>query len=85
MKILVIGGTRFLGRHLVNSARSHGHTVTLFNRGQSNPNLFLQVDKIIGDRQTDLDKLADQHWDVVIDTCGYFPRIVRMAAETLKD
>jgi 2'-hydroxyisoflavone reductase len=85
MKILMIGGTRFLGRHLVNSARSRGHALTLFNRGQSNPNLFLQVDKIHGDREKDLDKLLDGHWDVVIDTCGYFPRIVRMAAEALKD
>src|SRR5687768_10289891 len=85
MKILIIGGTRFVGRHLVNSARSRGHTVTLFNRGQSNPNLFLQVDKIQGDREKDLDQLKDGHWDVVIDTCGYFPRIVRMAAKTLKD
>lgn len=85
MKILIIGGARFLGRHLVNAARSRGHIVTLFNRGQSNPNLFLQVDKIHGDREKDLDKLMGQHWDVVIDTCGYFPRIVRMAAEALKD
>jgi len=85
MKILIIGGTRFLGRHLVNSARSRGHIVTLFNRGQSNPNLFLQVDKIHGDREKDLDKLMNQHWDAVIDTCGYFPRIVNMSAEALKD
>ncbi len=84
MKILIIGGTRFLGRHLVNSARSRGHSVTLFNRGQSNPNLFMQVDKIQGDREKDLDQLTG-HWDAVIDTCGYFPRIVKMSAEALKD
>ena len=84
MKILLIGGTRFLGRHLVNSARSRGHIVTLFNRGQTNPNLFMQVDKIHGDREKDLDQLTG-HWDAVIDTCGYFPRIVRMSAEALKD
>ena len=84
MKILIIGGTRFLGRHLVNSARARGHEVTLFNRGQSNPNLFGQVDKIRGDREKDLDQLAGQ-WDAVIDTCGYFPRIVRLSAEALKD
>ncbi len=85
MKILIIGGTRFLGRHLVNAARVRGHTVTLFNRGKSNPNLFLQVDKFQGDREKDLDQLMGQHWDVVIDTCGYFPRIVRMSAAALKD
>ncbi len=83
MKILIIGGTRFLGRHLVNSARARGHEVTLFNRGQTNPNLFGQVDKIQGDREKDLDQLSGQ-WDAVIDTCGYFPRIVRMSAEALK-
>jgi 2'-hydroxyisoflavone reductase len=84
MRILLIGGTRFLGRHLVNSARSRGHNVTLFNRGQSNPDLFLQVDKIRGDREKDLDQLSG-HWDAVIDTCGYFPRVVKMSVEALKD
>ncbi|MCC7117961.1 MAG: NAD-dependent epimerase/dehydratase family protein [Anaerolineales bacterium] len=84
MKILMIGGTRFLGRHLVNYARSHGHHVTLFNRGQTNPNLFPQMDKIHGDREKDLD-LLQGHWDAVIDTCGYFPQSVRLSAEALKD
>ena len=85
MKILIIGGTRFLGRHLVNSARARGHDVTLFNRGMTNPDLFGDyVEKIEGDRAKDLDQLAGQ-WDAVIDTCGYFPRIVRMSAEALKD
>ena len=83
MKILIIGGTRFLGRHLVNSARARRHEVTLFNRGKTNPNLFGQVDKIQGDREKDLDQLSGQ-WDAVIDTCGYFSRIVRMSAEALK-
>ena len=85
MKILIIGGTQFLGRHLVNSARVRGHQVTLFNRGKTNPNLFLQVKKIQGDREKDLDLLTGQNWDVVIDTCGYFPRIVRMSTKALKD
>jgi 2'-hydroxyisoflavone reductase len=58
--------------------------VTLFNRGQTNPNLFGQVEKIRGDREKDLDQLSGQ-WDAVIDTCGYFPRIVRMSAKALKD
>lgn len=84
MKILIIGGTRFLGRHLVNSARARGHDVTLFNRGQTNPDLFGQVDQIRGDREKDLDQLSGR-WDAVIDTCGYFPRIVKMSAEALKD
>lgn len=85
MKLLMIGGTRFLGRHLVNSGRARGHEVTLFNRGQTNPNLFGQVEKIQGDREKDLDLLAGRNWDAVIDSCGYFPRIVKMSAEALKD
>ncbi len=84
MKILIIGGTRFLGRHLVNSARARGHEITLFNRGLTNPDLFRTVDTISGDREKDLDQLSGQ-WDAVIDTCGYFPRVVRMSAEALKD
>ncbi|WKZ41084.1 MAG: SDR family oxidoreductase [Anaerolineales bacterium] len=83
MKILILGGTRFLGRHLVNSARARRHEVTLFNRGQTNPELFQKVKKIRGDREQDLDQLAGQ-WDAVIDTCGYLPRLVRMSAEALK-
>ncbi|HRQ23295.1 MAG TPA: SDR family oxidoreductase [Anaerolineales bacterium] len=84
MKILILGGTRFIGRHLVNSARARGHDVTLFNRGQTNPDLFRKVKTIRGDRERDLDQLSGQ-WDAVIDTCGYVPRVVRMSAEALKD
>jgi 2'-hydroxyisoflavone reductase len=84
MKILIIGGTRFLGRHLVESALARGHEVTLFNRGKTNPDLFKQVQTITGDREKDLDQVSGMY-DAVIDTCGYFPRIVRMSAEALKD
>ena len=58
MNILVIGGTKFLGRHLVNSALAHGHEVTLFNRGQTNPDLFPNLETIIGDREHDIAKLS---------------------------
>jgi 2'-hydroxyisoflavone reductase len=84
MKILIIGGTRFLGRHLVNSARARGHEVTLFNRGLTNPDLFRAIETISGDREKDLDQVSAAY-DAVIDTCGYFPRIVRMSADALKD
>lgn len=84
MKILIIGGTRFIGRHLVTSARARGHEVTLFNRGKTNPDLFRRVKTIKGDRETDLEQLSGQ-WDAVIDTCGYFPRVVRLSAEALKE
>lgn len=83
MKILILGGTQFIGRHLVNSARVRRHDVTLFNRGQTNPDLFLKIKKIRGDRERDLDQLSG-HWDAVIDACGYVPRVVKMSAEALK-
>lgn len=84
MKILIIGGTRFLGRHLVDSALARGHEVTLFNRGKSNPDLFLNIETILGDREHDLEKLSGREWDAGIDTCGYFPRIVRLSAQSLE-
>jgi len=83
MKLLIIGGTIFLGRHLVEIARAHGHDVTLFNRGKHNPDLFPDVERIQGDRREDLSMLEGRHWDAVIDTCGYFPRDVRSMARAL--
>ena len=80
MNILIIGGTRFLGRHLVESALERGHTVTLFNRGKSNPDLFPNLETIQGDREHDIEKLSGRAWAAVIDTCGYVPRIVRLSA-----
>lgn len=85
MKILIIGGTRFLGRYLVKSAMAAGHEITLFNRGKSNPDLFPEVEKLHGDRDGGLDILGGRSWDAVIDTCGYFPRIVTASAEFLAD
>jgi nucleoside-diphosphate-sugar epimerase len=84
MKILILGGTKFLGRHLVDAALSRGHQVTLFNRGKTNPNLFPDVDTILGDREHDIDRLAGREWDAVIDVAGYVPRIVRIAAQRLE-
>ena len=84
MRILIIGGTRFLGRHLVEAALAHRHEVTLFNRGQSNPDLFPQLETIIGDREKDLDRLKGRIWDTVIDVAGYLPRLVRLSAEVLE-
>lgn len=82
MKLLIIGGTKFVGRHLVAAALERDHEVTLFNRGsQSAP--FADVETIRGDRNRDLAKLQGRRWDAVIDTCGYLPRAVKDAAETL--
>ena len=85
MKLLILGGTVFLGRHLVAAALARGDEVTLFNRGQHNPELFPEVEKLRGDRDGDLDALRGRRWDAVIDTCGYVPRVVRASAELLAD
>lgn len=77
MNILIIGGTRFLGKALVEEAAGRGYRVSLFNRGQSNPDWFPEVERIRGDRNVDLSALANRSWQAVIDTCGYFPRQVR--------
>lgn len=83
MKILILGGTVFLGRALVEAAQSAGHTVTLFNRGHSNPGLFPQVERLVGDRNESLAALQDRRWDAAVDTNGYFPRQVRQMAGLL--
>ena len=83
MKLLIIGGTRFLGRYLVTSALANNHEVTLFNRGRhpSEPT----VETIQGDRNKDLEKLKGRRWDAVVDTCGMLPRAVKAAAQVLSD
>lgn len=83
MKLLILGGTRFLGRHLVESALARGHTVTLFNRGKTNPEWFPEVEKLHGERDGDLQVLEGRSWDAAIDTCGYLPRIVSISAKFL--
>ncbi len=85
MNILILGGTVFVGRHLTQAALDRGHTVTHFNRGQHNPELFPDVEKLRGDRDGDLSALAGRRWDAVIDTCGYVPRIVTASAKLLAD
>jgi 2'-hydroxyisoflavone reductase len=84
MRLLILGGTRFVGRHLVRAALERDHEVTLFNRGQSNPGLFPEVTELVGDRDGHLDALASGSWDAVIDTCGYLPRVVRASVELLR-
>ena len=85
MKFLIIGGTRFVGRALVEAALNAGHELTLFNRGQSNPDLYPQVEHLQGDRDGGLDALRGRQWDAVIDTCGYTPRLVGDSARLLAD
>lgn len=83
MKILLLGGTQFLGRAIAEAALERGHTLTLFNRGQHNPDVFPTVERLRGDRDGGLDVLRNRSWDAVVDTCGYVPRIVRASAELL--
>lgn len=83
MKLLMIGGTVFLGRHIVEAALARGHEVTLFNRGQHNADLFPEVEKLRGNRDGDMAALQGRQWDAVVDTSGYVPRLVRASAELL--
>jgi 2'-hydroxyisoflavone reductase len=85
VKILILGGTKFLGRAAVDAALERGHEVTLFNRGETNPELFPDVEKLRGDRTADLSGLDGRRWDGVIDPSGYFPAVVRRSAEALSD
>ena len=85
MRILVLGGTKFLGRAIVEAALARGHAVTLFNRGETNPELFPTAEKLRGDRDGDLSALEGRSWDAVVDTSGYVPRVVRASAELLRD
>jgi 2'-hydroxyisoflavone reductase len=83
MRILVLGGTVFLGRFLVEAALNRGHEITLFNRGQHNPDLFPQIEKLRGDRSEDLSALHGRRWQATIDTCGFVPRVVAASARLL--
>lgn len=85
MKLLVLGGTKFLGRHTVEAALAAGHEVTTFTRGRTNPELFPEVERLRGDRDGGLDALRGRSWDGVVDTSGYVPRVVRQSAELLRD
>jgi 2'-hydroxyisoflavone reductase len=83
MKILILGGTIFLGRHLVDAALARGDSVSIFTRGKHGPDLFPQVERLRGDRDGNLGALEGRAWDVAIDTCGYVPRVVRASTRLL--
>lgn len=86
MKILILGGTQFLGRQIARACLNAGHEVTLFNRGQTNPDLFRDEAEIIhGDRDGGLDVLNGRVFDACIDPSGYIPRHVRDSVELMKD
>jgi 2'-hydroxyisoflavone reductase len=83
MRLLLIGGTKFLGRHLAEAALARGHALTTFTRGVTNPGLFPEAEEIHGDREVDLSALRGREWDAVIDTSGYLPRVVASSADAL--
>lgn len=83
MRILILGGTQFIGIHMAEVALERGHAVALFNRGRSNPEMLPGAERLKGDRDGDLDALKGRQWDAVIDNSGYVPRHVRLSAELL--
>ena len=84
MKLLVIGGTVFLGRAVVEAALARGHAVTVFHRGRHGP-AHPEAEELLGDRTRDLSALARREWDAVVDTCGFEPEHVGASAELLAD
>jgi 2'-hydroxyisoflavone reductase len=83
MRILVIGGTSFVGRAIVDRALERDHDVTLFNRGQTSPDVFPDATHLTGDRDSDLSALESGEWDATVDVCGYAPRQVRSLLDVL--
>lgn len=83
LKILILGGTSFLGPHLVEELQECGHEVTLFNRGTQNSSLFPTVEKLQGNRDGDLKAIEGRQWDAIIDTSGHLPRVVEASSKIL--
>ena len=85
MRLLVLGGTRFVGRAVVDEAVAAGHSVTLFNRGQTAPSLYPGLETVIGDRTVSLAPLAGRRFDTMIDCAGYDPAVVSLSVSALRD
>jgi 2'-hydroxyisoflavone reductase len=83
LKILILGGTRFLGLHMTAYALERGHALTFFNRGKTKTDRYPEIERIIGDRNGQIDGLKDREWDAVLDNSGYVPRHVKASAELL--
>ena len=84
MNLLVLGGSQFVGKHIVLRALERGHSVTTFTRGQTPDGLPDSVTRLHGDRDGQLNALDTGHWDACIDVSGYLPRVVRQSAEALR-
>jgi len=85
VKLLVLGGTQFVGRAIAERALTRGHELTLFNRGRTNPDLFPEAEHVHGDRDEDLSALAGRRFDAVIDTSGYVPSAVRASVDAVAE
>jgi 2'-hydroxyisoflavone reductase len=85
VRILVLGGTQFVGRAFGEAALAAGHELTLFHRGQTNPGLFPEAWHVLGDRDGGLGALGDAEWDACVDVSGYLPRLVGDSAALLRD
>lgn len=85
MKLLVIGGTVFVGRHFAEAAIAAGHDVTIFHRGKRGLEVLPEAARILGDRTEDAGKMADGHWDAVVDSSGYLPSQLRASTEALRE
>jgi 2'-hydroxyisoflavone reductase len=83
MRILIIGGTRFVGRHITQAALDRGHEVSVFHRGRTGDSLFPQAEHLTGDRDVSLSALGGGRWDATVDVCAYLPRQVRELAGAL--
>lgn len=83
LRILILGGTRFIGLHMTALALRRGHQLTFFNRGKTHTDRFPEIERIKGDRNGELDGLKGREWDAVIDNSGYVPRHVKLSAELL--
>lgn len=83
MRILFVGGTQFVGRHMAAEAIARGHGVTLFHLGSGTEDPFPEAEHVHGDRASGLEAVGSRDWDAVIDVCAYVPREVRIAAEAL--
>lgn len=83
MKLLILGGTKFLGRQFAAAALRGGHEVTLFHRGQTGADLFPEAEHILGDRAGPMDALKGRRWDAAVDTSAYFPDTLKASAELL--
>lgn len=84
MKVLILGGTRFLGKALAEEGLNRGHDITLFNRG-NNKEAFSEVEQLVGDRDGDVSQLKNRKWDAVMDTCGFAPNQINKIAAVLGD